>query len=158
MNKIPFTKAGFNKITAERDKFLAERPEAVTNLTKAREMGDLSENGYYKESRARLSFIDGRIRHLERIIKFAEVVTPQAGDTISFGSRVKLSDGAKELEYTLVGSFESDPAQKTISAKSPLGQALMGKKIGTQVTVTTPNGTTKYKILSSSVWSLSLFF
>ena len=150
MNKIPFTQAGLDKIVSERDKLALERPDAVNHLQKAREMGDLSENGYYKESRARLSFIDGRLRHLERITKFAEVVAPQAGETINFGSKVRLSDGAKEFEYTLVGSFESDPSQKTISAKSPLGQALMGKKPGDQVTVTTPKGETSYKILNVS--------
>ena len=150
MNKIPFTQTGLNKFTAERDKFLAERPDAVNHLQKAREMGDLSENGYYKESRARLSFIDGRLRHLERIIKDDEVVAPIAGDTIDFGSQVKITDGQKELEYKVVGSFESDPNQKTISIKSPLGQALMGRKIGDQVTVTTPKGETSYKILKVS--------
>jgi transcription elongation factor GreA len=147
MTKIAFTQAGLDKVVAERDKLLAERPDAVSNLTKAREMGDLSENGYYKESRARLSFIDGRLRHLEKLIKFAEVVTPQAGGTINFGSKVKLKSGEKELEYTVVGSFESDPAQKTISARSPLGKELMGKQAGDEISVTTPNGETKYRIL-----------
>ena len=147
MNKIPFTQSGLDKVTAERDKLLAERPDAVSHLTKAREMGDLSENGYYKESRARLSFIDGRLRHLERIIKAAEVMAPIAGDTIDFGSQVVISDGQKEFKYKVVGSFESDPNQQTISIKSPLGQALMGRKTGDQITVTTPKGKTNYKIL-----------
>ena len=151
MNKIPFTQAGLNKVIAERDKLLAERPDAVSHLQKAREMGDLSENGYYKESRARLSFIDGRLRHLDRIIKFAEVIKPQAGETINFGSQVVISDGQKEFKYKVVGSFESDPNQQTISIKSPLGQALMGKKPGDQVSVTTPKGATSYKILKVSV-------
>jgi len=151
MYKIPFTQAGLNKVIAERDKLVAERPDAVSHLTKARDMGDLSENGYYKESRARLSFLDGRLRHLERIIKDAEVVAPIAGDTIDFGSQVVISDGQKEFKYKVVGSFESDPNQQTISIKSPLGQALMGRKIGDQVTVTTPKGATNYKILKVSV-------
>ncbi len=151
MNKIPFTQAGLDKVISERDKLAGERPDAVSHLQKAREMGDLSENGYYKESRARLSFIDGRLRHLERIIKFAEVVAPQAGETVNFGSQVVISDGKKEFKYKVVGSFESDPNQQTISIKSPLGQALMGKKPGDKISVTTPNGTVEYKILSSSV-------
>ena len=150
MNKIAFTQAGLDKVIAERDKLLVERPDAVSHLTKAREMGDLSENGYYKESRARLSFIDGRLRHFDRIIKFAEVVAPQAGETVNFGSQVVINDGKKEFKYKVVGSFESDPNQQTISIKSPLGQALMGKKAGDQVTVTTPKGETSYKILKVS--------
>lgn len=148
MNQIPFTKEGLDKIRRERDKLAGERPEAVTNLQKAREMGDLSENGYYKESRARLSFIDGRLRYFERILKNAVVVAPAKGSSVSFGSKVKLSDGQKELEYTLVGSFESDPAQKTISAKSPLGQALMGKKINDTAVIDVPSGQKTYTILS----------
>ncbi len=148
MTPIPFTQTGLDKIRAERDKLVAERPDAVSNLTKAREMGDLSENGYYKESRARLSFIDGRLRHLERILKNAVVMPAAKGNTVTFGSKVKLSSGDKELEFTVVGSFESDPMQKTISAKSPLGKALIDKKAGDEVTVTTPNGATRYTILS----------
>ena|SRR3989344_9266821 len=150
MNKIPFTKDGLDKVIAERDKLLAERPEAVSHLTKARDMGDLSENGYYKESRARLSFIDGRLRHFDRIIKFAEVVAPQSGGTINFGSQVVISHDQKEFNYKVVGSFESDPNQQTISIKSPLGQALMGKTVGDEISVTTPNGEIKYKILKVS--------
>src|SRR3972149_10540372 len=148
MYKIPFTQTGLKKIIAERDNLLAERPDAVSHLTKAREMGDLSENGYYKEARARLSFIDGRLRHFDRIIKFAEGVAPQAGETINFGSQVVISDGQKEFKYKVVGSFESDPNQQTISIKSPLGQALMGKKVGDEISVTTPNGKTAYKIIN----------
>lgn len=150
MNKIPFTQTGLDKIIAERDKFLAERPDAVSHLQKAREMGDLSENGYYKESRARLSFIDGRLAHLERIIKVAEVMAPIAGDTIDFGSQVVISNGEKEFKYKVVGSFESDPNQQTISIKSPLGQALMGRKVNDQITVTTPKGEITYKVLKVS--------
>jgi len=150
MNKIPFTQTGLNKVIAERDKLLAERPDAVSHLTKAREMGDLSENGYYKESRARLSFIDGRLAHFERIIKAAEVIAPINSNTIDFGSQVIISNGQKEFEYKVVGSFESDPNQQTISIKSPLGQALMGRKTGDEMSVTTPNGTATYKILKVS--------
>ena len=157
MNKIAFTKTGLDKIVAERNKLLAERPEAVSHLTKAREMGDLSENGYYKESRARLSFIDGRLAHFERIIKAAEVVAPINGDTIDFGSQVVISNGQKEFKYKVVGSFESNPNQQTISIKSPLGQALMGRKTGDEVNVTIPNGTVTYKILKVSAWNSNLF-
>jgi len=89
----------------------SERREVAEQLEYARSLGDLSENGYYKESRARLSFIDGRLRHFDRIIKFAEVVAPQAGETINFGSQVVISDGQKEFKYKVVGSFESDPVE-----------------------------------------------
>lgn len=144
MTKIPFTQAGLDKVVAERDKLLAERPEAVSNLQKAREMGDLSENGYYKESRARLSFIDGRLRYLDRLIRQAKIVT---------GGRVVLDDGAKTVAYSIVGEYESDPNQQSISLKSPLGQAIRGKSVGDKISVATPNGSKKYKILELTLES-----
>jgi len=145
---IPFTQTGLDKVRAERDKLTAERPDAVTHLQKAREMGDLSENGYYKESRARLSFIDGRLRHLEKILKNATVIAPAGGQTIGFGSKVRLKANNQEFEYTLVGSYESDPGQNTISARSPLGSALIGKTSGAKVTVAAPNGEIEYQVIS----------
>lgn len=135
---IPFTQAGLNKITAERDKLLTERPDAVSHLTKAREMGDLSENGYYKESRARLSFIDGRLRYLERLIRSAKIVK---------SGQVVLDDGIKTITYAIVGEYESDPNQLSISLKSPLGRAIAGKTAGDKISVETPNGIKEYKII-----------
>lgn len=67
--RIPFTQDGYNNFLEEKKKLLSERPEAVDHLRRAREMGDLSENGYYKASRARLSALDARLRHLERLIR-----------------------------------------------------------------------------------------
>ena len=142
MKTIPFTKPGLDKVISERDKFLAERPEVISNLQKAREMGDLSENGYYKESKARLGWLDGRLRYLNRLIRQAEIVT---------SGHVVLTDGQKTYEYTIVGGYESNPAEKTISYQSPLGRAISGKKAGDEVKVETPNGTKEYKIIKISV-------
>jgi len=139
--KIPFTKEGYQKLLEDRTKFLAARPEAVENLRKSREMGDLSENGYYKASRQQLSFLDSRIRRVERLIKLAKIIEP---------TRVKLSDGKNEYEYKIVGGYESDPVKHTISQQSPLGRAVTGKKANDVVEVHTPNGIKKYTILSIS--------
>ncbi|MCX6816855.1 MAG: transcription elongation factor GreA [Candidatus Beckwithbacteria bacterium] len=141
MNTIPFTQDGLDKISAERDKLTAERPEVVGNLQKAREMGDLSENGYYKESKARLGWLDGRLRYLNRLIKQAEIVK---------SGQVTLTDGKKTYEYKIVGGYESNPQEKTISYQSPLGRAILGKKAGETVKVQTPNGLVEYKILKIS--------
>jgi transcription elongation factor GreA len=138
MIKIAFTQDGLDKVIAERSKLEAERPEVVSNLQKSREMGDLSENGYYKESKARLSWLDGRLRYLNRLIKQAEIVK---------SGRVVLTDGAKTYEYKIVGGYESNPQKKTISWQSPLGQAISGKKAGDAVKVETPGGIKEYKIL-----------
>ena len=137
--KIPFTKEGYRKLLEDRAKFLAARPEAVEHLRKAREMGDLSENGYYKSSRQQLSFLDSRIRRVERLIRFAKIIEP---------AHVKLSDGKNEYEYHIVGGYESDPIKHTISQQSPLGRAIIGKKVNDVVEVHTPGGIKKYTILS----------
>jgi len=137
--KIPFTKEGYQKLLEDREKFLKARPEAVRHLSEARGMGDLSENGYYKASRQQLSFLDSRIRRVERLIRLAKIIEP---------TRVKLTDGTKEYEYTIVGGFESDPTKKSISPQSPLGRALVGKKPNDIIEVHTPGGIKKYTILS----------
>ncbi|MCX6791994.1 MAG: GreA/GreB family elongation factor [Candidatus Gottesmanbacteria bacterium] len=139
--KISFTKAGYQKLLEDRAKFLAARPEAVEHLRKSREMGDLSENGYYKASRQQLSFLDSRIRRVERLIKLARIIEP---------TRVKISDGKNECEYHIVGGYESDPVKHTISEQSPLGRAITGKKAGDEVDVITPGGIKKYTIVSIS--------
>lgn len=145
--QIPFTQAGYDDLLKQKNKYLAERPEVVENLQKAREMGDLSENGYYKESKARLSFLDSRVRYLERLIKSAEIVKSSGHDTVQIGNQVTLNDGNKSYQYSIVGGYESDPAKNMISPLSPLGKAIIGKKTNELVKFTTPNGPVEYKIL-----------
>ncbi len=144
---IPFTQKGYQEILDEKIKLLKERPETVENLRKAREMGDLSENGYYKEARHRLSFLDSRLRYLERLVRFGKVMESKNSGYVGIDSQVILSINTKEITYRIVGSFESNPQKKTISYVSPLGKALMGKKEGENVEVLTPSGPVIYQIL-----------
>lgn len=139
--KIPVTREGYQKLLEDRAKFMRARPEAVEHLRRSREMGDLSENGYYKASRQQLSFLDSRIRRVERLIRLAKIITP---------ARVKLSDGTNEFEYKIVGGYESDPIKHIISQQSPLARAIIGKKANDVVEVHTPGGIKKYTILSIS--------
>lgn len=132
----------------EKAKLAAERPEAVEHLRKSREMGDLSENGYYKASRARLSFLDARLRRVDRLIKLGIIVESTGNGSVDIGSHVAITDGIKQMEYSIVGGYESDPSKKTVSYLSPLGKALMGKKIGDVVMVHAPSGSKSYTILS----------
>jgi len=145
--QIPFTKDGYQKLLDEKTKLASERPDAVENLRKSREMGDLSENGYYKASRARLSFLDSRIRRVERLIRLGRIVQSTNSGVVEIGSHVTISDGKKEFTYTIVGGYESDPSQKTISYISPIGRALVGKNEHASVEVTIPSGTARYTIL-----------
>lgn len=145
--RIPFTKDGYAKILVEKEKLLAERPDAVENFRKAREMGDLSENGYYKASRQRLSFIDGRLRRIQRLVKLGVIVSSSGSGRVEIGSVVQLSDGTKEYTFTIVGGYESDPSHNTISHISPLGRVLIGKEKGMTVSVHAPVGIKSYTIL-----------
>jgi transcription elongation factor GreA len=148
--RIPFTKEGYQKLLDEKAKFMAERPDAVENLRKSREMGDLSENGYYKASRARLSFLDSRIRRVERLIRLGRIVESTNSGIVEIGSHVNITDGKIEYEYSIVGGYESDPSKKTISHMSPIGRSLLGKREHDTVTVTIPSGLVTYTILKIS--------
>lgn len=146
--RIPFTAQGYQDVLDEKKKLLVERPEAVEHLRKAREMGDLSENGYYKASRAKLSSVDARLRHLERLIRFGKIVASANTGFVDIGSVVTINAGAKELTFTIVGGYESDPNKHTISYLSPIGKALMGKREKESVDVVVPSGTVTYTIAS----------
>jgi|SRR5579885_3540859 len=150
IKRIRFTKSGYETVQKEYQDLLAQRPAAVEDLKKARELGDLSENGYYKASRARLSFIDSQLRRLSLALKQAVVVATASSDTIVIGSKVRLSFGDKEVSYEIVGDLEANPAEGKISLLSPLGKALEGKRVGEEVKIVTPIKTTKYKILEVS--------
>ena len=145
--RIPFTHEGYQKVLDEKKRLLSERPSVVEDLRKAREMGDLSENGYYKASRAKLSALDANLRRIERLVRLGKIVESQGGDTIDIGSTVTVTDGKNTRSYSVVGGYESDPSKHTISHISPLGKALIGKKEGEEIDVRAPLGITHYTIL-----------
>lgn len=146
---IPFTKEGYQKILDQKAKLLSQRPEAVENLKKSREMGDLSENGYYKASRAKLSFIDGQLRRLERLVRFGKIIDHvNVLGTIGFGNTVTIKSAKGTMTLTIVGGYESDPKSHTISHISPIGKALMGHKQGDVITLHAPSGDIVYSIES----------
>lgn len=145
---ISFTQEGLNKVKGEKEQLLFKRKEAVESLKVAREMGDLSENAAYRVARAKLSSMDSRLRHLDRLIRFGRVEkAPQAG-IVGIGSKVKLVSAGKEYSYQIVGSYESDPSRGTISHLSPLGKALMGKREGEVIQIYLPEGNKKYQIIT----------
>lgn len=125
-----FTKQGLEAKQKEYDDLLASRPNAVKDLTKAREMGDLSENGYYKGARMKLSDIDRRLRQLKHILKIAKVKEKLSNGTIDIGSTVVLQTKGGEKVYEIVGTYEANPREGKISSYSPLGKILLGKRKG----------------------------
>ena len=143
---ILFTKKGYEEAREKEQQLLVERPDAVEELRKARAMGDLSENGYYKAARARLSSIDGRLRRLKKVLKRAKIVESSGSGAVEIGSTVTISTDGRDSTYTIVGGHESDPAKQTISYMSPLGKALMRKREGDTAVVHAPKGEMTYTI------------
>jgi transcription elongation factor GreA len=142
------TKEGLVELKAEYDELVNQkRPVAVTRLSDARELGDLSENSEYAAAKQDLAFIDGRIVELEEILHGAKVVTSHKRSTVDVGCKVTLHINGKKEVFTVVGEWEADPSQKKISHSSPLGKALLGKKPGEKVEVEAPAGKVIYKVL-----------
>jgi transcription elongation factor GreA len=154
ITKIRFTKEGYEKLKEEYNDLLRQRPLAVIDLKKARELGDLSENGYYKESKLKLNFIDGQLRRFSDYLKRADIVDADGSklpiDTVYIGSTVTLSDGKKEKTYQIVGDLESHPSEGKLSLLSPVGRAIVGKNLNSEVEIETPAGKYKYRITKIS--------
>ena len=127
------------------------RKEVAVKIKEAREQGDLSENAEYDAAKDEQIDIEARIEELEKILKNAEVVDEDDVDinVINIGCKVKIYDieFEEELEYTIVGSTEANSLQGKISNESPVGQALLGAKVGQTVEVETQAGPIQYKIL-----------
>ena len=148
MKQIRFTKEGFEKTKQEYENLLQQRPAVVEDLKQAREMGDLKENGYYQASRQKLSYIDGRLFRLQMDMKYAVIIEAPAGNGVSIGSKVTLTDGEKEITYHIVGDFEANPAEGKISLLSPIGKALEGKKAQEKIHLELPKGKVTYTIIA----------
>lgn len=146
MNKTPFTKQGYNDLVNEKNELTKSRVDAVANLKTAREMGDLSENAAYRVARSKLSSIDRRLRFLTKIIDNAYIMEVDFKGMVDVGCFVTVETKFGESVYQIVNSHESDLANGKISYYSPVGRALVGKRVGDMVEVTTPNGKIAYKI------------
>ncbi len=146
---IYVTKEGLAKLKAE----LAElndvkRPEVARRIKEAREMGDISENSEYDAAKQEQSYIEGRISELEEFLKNAEISKDNGKrDIIGVGAMVKIRVDSQEIEYHIVGAPEANPLEKKISHESPLGAALVGKKVGDKIEVDAPVGKLTYTIL-----------
>jgi transcription elongation factor GreA len=152
MDKIPLTRAGFDKLDAELKHLKSvERPLIIRAISEAREHGDLSENAEYHSAKEKQSFIEGRVKELEGVISLADVIdVSKLSGTIKFGARVKLvdEDTDEEKTYQVVGEYEADIESGKLNMKSPLARALIGKDEGDSVEVRTPGGVRSYEILS----------
>lgn len=145
--QILFTKEGLGKIQKRFDYLTEYRKEVLVRLQAAREMGDLSENGAYKSARFELGDTDRELKRLRYQLRFGEVGKSQGGGKIGFGNTVSLNDGKRNIVFTLVSGYESDPKQKKLSIKSPFGKAVMGKEVGDMVIVEAPSGEKEFEIV-----------
>lgn len=127
------------------------RNEVAAQIKAAREYGDLSENAEYDAARAEQAMLEKEISMLEETLRIAKIVDPSKRKlgVIDIGSKVKVYDNEfqEEIEYTIVGSLESDATKNIISNQSPIGSVLMGRKVGDNVVATTPGGQISLKIL-----------
>lgn len=152
--KIYLTEEGLEELKKEHLELTkVKRPNVVERLTEARNQGDLSENAEYVAAREELAFIDGRIDELEELLKGVSIIkdsdsTRGSSDSVKLGSEVTVSINGKNEVYRVVGEWEADPVDKKISHESPLGKALIGKKIGENVEVEAPAGKIIYTIVS----------
>ncbi|MFI5265549.1 MAG: transcription elongation factor GreA [Candidatus Levyibacteriota bacterium] len=150
LKRIPFTKEGYSKLEKKLARLKSDRPAAVKELARARELGDLSENGLYTAAKARLISIDNQIFRTEMTLKLADVVENTNSDIISIGSKVTVSQDGENTEYTIVGDTETNPGERKISQHSPIGLALLGKSVGEMITVSLPGGLKTFKVVKIS--------
>lgn len=146
------TYAGLKQLEEElQDLKVVKRKEVAQKIKEAREQGDLSENAEYDAAKDEQRDIEARIEELEKILKNAEVVVEDEIDLdkINIGCKVKVYDCEfeEELEFQIVGSTEANSLQGKISNESPVGQALIGKKMGDLVNVELANGTAQYRVM-----------
>jgi len=120
---------------------------SIVSKTEAREFGDLSENSEYEEAKNEQAFTEGRIAEVQQILKNSVLIANRKNhDKVSIGSRVKVEVEGELTEFIIVGSTEANPMEGKISNESPIGQALLHKKVGEAVEVDVPAGKLSYKI------------
>jgi transcription elongation factor GreA len=147
------TKEGFQKLQEELDHLrTAKRQEVAERLHEAMEGGELIENAEYEAAKNEQAFVEGRIQELDLLLATAQIIEENGktkkNDAIQVGSKVTIKEGNFEAEtFTIVGAAEANPREGKISNESPIGKAILGRKLGDIVKVETPGGTYNVKII-----------
>lgn len=152
MGRIPITRPGFERLKKELEIFKTVLlPGNIRDIEIAIGHGDLSENAEYSAAKERQTYIHGKIKEIENNLAMSDVIelTFTATDKVIFGVTVCIEEinNGQETRYQLVGPLESDINENKISVTSPLGKALIGKKIGDVISVKAPGGLKKYEII-----------
>jgi len=140
------TTVGQKELEKELTALKARRGEVAEKIANARDFGDLSENAEYDAAREDQGLLETRIAEIEDILRNADIIKGGRKKTIDLGSKVELTTDGKTVTYTIVGPVEANPLDGKISNESPIGEALFGKKVGDDATITTPRGSVTYKI------------
>ena len=151
--KIFITKEGLTKLKSELDYLVSvRRPEVASKIKRAREMGGTENNAEYEDAKNDQAFVEGRILTLENIVWNATVIeSPAVPGLVELGDKVLIQNQDGKIEqFTIVGSTEADPVEGKISNESPVGRALLNKKIGDEIEVVTPAGVLKLQIMDVS--------
>ncbi|EOC99775.1 transcription elongation factor GreA [Caldisalinibacter kiritimatiensis] len=150
--EVILTSEGLKKVENELEYLkTVKRKEVAERIKQAIAFGDISENSEYDEAKNEQAQVEERIAKLEKMLRYAKVIDAAdiSVDVVSVGSRVTVKDEEfnEEIEYTIVGSAEADPYEAKISNESPVGKALIGRKVGDVVEVQVPDGVIKYEVL-----------
>jgi len=151
--KIAITQEGLARLQSELEHLLSvRRREVAAKIKRAREMGGTENNAEYDDAKNDQAFVEGRILMLENTIRNAAAIgSPALPDVVELGNKVLIeSQDGKIEQFIIVGSTEANPVEGRISNESPVGKALLDKRIGDEVKVLTPAGMLKLKILEVS--------
>lgn len=149
VEKMPMLQEGYEKLNADLRRLKDERPQIVDAIEEARAHGDLSENAEYHAAKERQGQIEASIADIEDKLSRAQIIDPTelSGDKVVFGATVTLlDDGEKKIRYQIVGQTEADAKTGRISYNSPLGRALIGRKVDEEVEVSVPAGDRYYVV------------
>ena len=151
--EILLTAGGLRKIEHELEELRSvHRKRVAERIRDSKQFGEFSENSEYEDAKTEQAFVEGRIEELKQVLMHAAVIDENdvLTDTVGVGSVVKVRDleNKDEWEFTIVGSVEANPAEDKISNESPVGEALMGRKVGETVEVEIPAGLARYQIVS----------
>lgn len=145
------TQTGVDELKTELNALVGQRVHVAERIKAARELGDLSENAEYQTAREEQDRLETRISELDHVLQNSQIIKkPKSDGQVRLGSTVSLKNAGKPLHFQVVGTIEADPAHGKISDESPIGKALLGKKVGDKAEIKTPAGSHTYKIVEIS--------
>ena len=150
--QFKLTQEGIDELIVERDELISQRSVITESIKSARELGDLAENAEYASARTEQERTEARISEIEHILKNVEVIkTPKNNNKVKLGSKVTLKGkGNKTKQFQVVGTVEADPLEGKVSDESPIGRALIDKRVGDKVEIVNSNESTNYRIVELS--------